>query len=165
MNNFVALDEMTGVSTRKHFLGRLQEETQRATEFGTDIAVVMLSNDRLEEQVGRHGKDALDIVLQSIGRMIKTSVRPYDVVGRIDVNRFSVVLVHTNANEATLWAEKIRKNVASNIINIDNRSFTVTISVGVAGPSADMTDLGLLEKADRVLKKAIEAGGNLVRVF
>jgi diguanylate cyclase (GGDEF)-like protein len=165
MKNFVALDEMTGVSTRKHFLERLQEETQRATEFGSDIAVVKLSIDRLEEQVGRHGKDALDIVLQSIGRMIKTSVRPYDVVGRFDANRFSVVLVHTNANEATLWAEKIRKNVASNIINIDNRSFTVTMSVGVAGPSADMTDLGLLERADRVLQKAVEAGGNLVRVY
>jgi diguanylate cyclase (GGDEF)-like protein len=165
MNNFVALDETTGVSTRRHFLERLQEEVQRATDFNNDLAVVMISVDRLEEQTSRHGKDALDVVLQSIGQMIKSSMRQYDVVGRFDVNRFGVVLVQTNANEATLWAEKIRKNVASNIINIDNKSFTVTISVGVAGPSAEMTDLGLLENAERVLKKAVEAGGNLVRVY
>jgi hypothetical protein len=35
----------------------------------------------------------------------------------------------------------------------------------VSGATGEMNDLELLENADRVLKKAIEAGGNIVRVF
>ena len=165
MNNYVSLDEATGVSTRKHFLERLQEEVLRSNDFGTDLSMVMVSIDGMEEHVTRHGKDAFDVALQSVGRMIKTSVRGYDVVGRFDFNRFVVALVNTTANEAALWAEKIRKNVASNIINIDNKSFSVTVSIGVAGAAADISDLELLEHADRVLKKAVESGGNLVRVY
>jgi GGDEF domain-containing protein len=41
----------------------------------------------------------------------------------------------------------------------------VTISVGVSGASSELSDMVLLENADRVLKKAVEAGGNIVRVF
>ncbi len=165
LTNVVSLDEVTGVSTRKHFLERLHEEAQRATDFGFDIAVVLVSVDRMDEHTLRHGKEAMDVVLQSIGQMIKASIRHYDVVGRFDTNRFGAVLVQTNANEATLWAEKVRKNIASNILNIDNKSFTVTVSIGVAGPSGNFTDVSLLENAEKVLKKAVEAGGNLVRVY
>ncbi len=165
MNNYVTLDGATGVSTRKHFFERLQEEVQRANDFGTDLALVMVSIDRMDEQIARHGKEAFDVVLQSIGRMMRNAVRGYDVVGRYDLNQFAVALVNTTANEASLWAEKIRKNVASNIINVENKSFTATVSIGVAGATADMSDLELLEHAERVLGKAVETGGNLVRVY
>jgi diguanylate cyclase (GGDEF)-like protein len=165
MNNFVSLDETTGVLTRKHFMERLQEEVQRANDFSTDMALAMISIDRMDDQIGRHGREAFDFVLQNISQMVKASIRAYDVVGRYDFNCFIVLLVNTTSNEASLWAEKIRKNVASNIINIDVRSFSVTISIGVAGAIEEVSDIELLENASRVLHKAVEAGGNVVRVY
>jgi diguanylate cyclase (GGDEF)-like protein len=164
-NNFVVLDEATGAVTQKYFLGRVQEEVQRANDFSAEISIVMISIDNVQEYVNRYGKEGFEFVLQNVSRIIKSSIRPYDLVGRFDHNRFAVMLVNTTPNEASLWAEKIRKNVASNIINLDQRSFSVTISVGVSGATGEMNDLELLENADRVLKKAIEAGGNIVRVF
>jgi len=163
--NFVATDEVTGVATRRHFLDRVQEEVQRSSDFGSELAVVMIAIDNVQELAARHGTDSVDAVLQTIGRLIKASVRPYDVVGRIDVNRFGILLVRTTTNEASLWSEKLRKNVASHIVNVDGKSFSVTISVGVSGAATEVTDMVLLENADRVLKKAVEAGGNIVRVF
>jgi diguanylate cyclase (GGDEF)-like protein len=165
MNNYVSLDETTGVSTRKNFVGRLLEEVQRANDFSNDLSLVMISIDRMDEHISRYGREASDFILQNVGRLVKTSVRTYDVVGRFDFNCFVVLLLNTTSNEASLWAEKIRKNVASNIINIDNKSFSVTISLGVAGAVQDASDVELLENADRVLHKAIEAGGNIVRVY
>ena len=165
MTNYVSLDETTGVATRKSFMGRLQEEVQRANDFSNDLSVVMISIDRMDEHVARYGKDAFDFILQNVSRMVKVSIRPYDVVGRFDFNCFVVLLVHTTSNEASLWAEKIRKNVASNILNIENKSFSITISVGVAGALEEASDVDLLENADRVLHKAIEAGGNIIRVY
>ena len=165
MNNYVSLDETTGVATRKSFMGRLQEEVQRANDFSSELSLVMISIDRMDEHIARYGKDAFDFILQNVSRMVKVSIRPYDIVGRFDFNCFVILLVHTTSNEASLWAEKIRKNVASNIINIENKSFSITISVGVAGALDEASDVDLLENTDRVLRKAIEAGGNIVRVY
>jgi diguanylate cyclase (GGDEF)-like protein len=164
-NEYVTLDETTGVANNKYFMGRVQEEVQRANDFGNEISIVMISIDSISEHLNRIGKEGCDFVLQNIGRMIRNSIRSYDLVGRFDFNRFAVLLVNTTPNEASLWAEKLRKNVASNIINVENRSFSVTVSIGISGAFNETSDMELLEKADRVLKKAIEAGGNIVRVF
>ncbi|MBM4160200.1 MAG: diguanylate cyclase [Ignavibacteria bacterium] len=165
VNNYVLMDETTGVATRRYFISRVQEEVQRANDFGTDLTVVMLSIDSMNEHMQRYGKEGFDFVLQNVGRMIKSSIRSYDLVGRYDFNRFAVLLVSTPANEANLWAEKLRKNIASNIINVDQKSFSVTASIGVCGAVSQTSDIELLENASQTLKKAVEAGGNVVRVF
>jgi len=164
-NNFVSLDETTSVGTRKAFLERLQEEVQRANDFTTELSLVMLSIDRMNDHIERQGKESFDFVLQNVGRIIRTSIRPYDFVGRFDFNCFMVILINTTSNEASLWAEKIRKNIASNIINIDNKSFSVTCSIGVVGMTPEGGDVELLENVNRVLSRAVEAGGNVVRVY
>ena len=165
VNNFVLMDETTGVATRSYFVGRVQEEVHRANDFGTELTLVMLSIDSMNEHLHRYGKEGFDFVLQNIGRMIKSSVRPYDLVGRYDFNRFAVLLVSTPTKEANLWSEKLRKNIASNIINVDQKSFSVTVSIGVCGAVSQTSDIELLENASQTLKKAVEAGGNIVRVF
>lgn len=165
VNNYVLMDETTGVSTRKYFMERVQEEVQRANDFGTELSVVMISVDSINEHMNRYGKEGFDFVLQNVGHMIKSCIRPYDLVGRFDFNRFGVLLVSTTANEANLWAEKLRKNIASNVINIEQKSFSVTVSVGVCGSVSNTSDIELIENASQVLKKAVEAGGNIVRVF
>lgn len=165
VNNYVLMDETTGVATRSYFVSRVQEEVHRANDFGIDLTLVMLSIDSMNEHLHRYGKEGFDFVLQNIGRMIKSSVRPYDLVGRYDFNRFAVLLVSTPAKEANLWAEKLRKNIASNIINVDQKSFSVTVSIGVCGAVSQTSDIELLENASQTLKKAVEAGGNIVRVY
>jgi diguanylate cyclase (GGDEF)-like protein len=165
VDNYVLLDETTGVANRRYFIERLHEEVHRAKDYGTDITVVMLSIDNVDEQVNRYGKDGFDFILQNVGRMVKSFVRPYDLVGRFDFNRFAVLLINTTSNEAYLWAEKVRKNIASNVINIDQRSFSVTVSAGVCSAVDNRTDVELMENANHVLGKAIDAGGNMVRVY
>ncbi len=165
VNNYISLDETTGVAARKYFMGRMQEEVQRASDFATDLALVMVSIDTMSDLLNRYGKEGFDFALQNVGRMVRSFVRPYDIVGRYDFNQFAVLLVHTTSNEAYLWSEKLRKNIASNIINIEQRSFSVTVSIGVCGSMSDMSDVELLGNTNQVLRKAVEAGGNIVRVF
>jgi diguanylate cyclase (GGDEF)-like protein len=165
VNNYVLLDETTGVATRKFFMERLHEEVQRAKDFDSPVTLVMTSVDGINDQLNRFGKEGFDFVLQNVGRMVKSSIRHYDLVGRFDFNRFAVLLVNTAPSEAYLWAEKVRRNIASNVINIEEKSFSVTVSVGVCGGVEEASDVELMENANKVLTKAIEAGGNMVRVF
>ncbi|HWP82281.1 MAG TPA: sensor domain-containing diguanylate cyclase [Bacteroidota bacterium] len=165
VSNYVLMDETTGVAARKFFLVRLQEEVQRATDFDQDMALALISVDTMTEHLNRYGKEGFDFILQNVGRMIKSSIRQYDLIGRYDFNKFAVLLINTTANEAYLWAEKLRKNIASNIINLEQKSFSVTVSAGVCGLTGGTSDMDLLDHANQVLKRAVEAGGNVVRVF
>jgi PleD family two-component response regulator len=72
MNNYVSLDETTGVSTRKNFMGRLLEEVQRANDFSNDLSLVMISIDRMDDHIARYGREAFDFILQNVGRMVKS---------------------------------------------------------------------------------------------
>ncbi|MCX7984551.1 MAG: diguanylate cyclase [Bacteroidetes bacterium] len=164
-NKYLALDETTGVATRKAFLERLHEEVQRANDFGTELSLVMVAVDNMDEHINRHGYEAFEVVLQTVSRIVKNAVRPYDVVGRFDYNCFVILLISTTLNEASLWAEKIKKNVASSIVNIATKNFSVTVSVGIAGAYENLSDVDLLENATRALTKAQGAGGNVIRVF
>jgi len=165
VNNYVLMDETTGVATRKYFMERLHQETQRGKDYENEVTVVMFSIDGVQDQLARLGKDGFDFVLRNVGRLVKSFIRSYDLIGRFDFNRFAVLLVNTSSNEAYIWAEKVRKNIASNVINLDQRSFSVTVSIGVCGTLSELSDMELIENAGHVLSKAIEAGGNMVRVY
>ena len=76
-----------------------------------------------------------------------------------------VLLANMTASDAYLWAEKLRKQIASHVIDYGQKTFSVTVSLGVCGLSERMTARDLLTGATQVYNKAVESGGNAVRVF
>jgi PleD family two-component response regulator len=76
-----------------------------------------------------------------------------------------VLLINMPASDAYLWAEKIRKMIASHVIMIGANTLSVTVSAGVCGLTAGMHVDELMAGTTQVLGKAIEHGGNLVRIF
>jgi diguanylate cyclase (GGDEF)-like protein len=165
VKDFVIVDHLTGSFTKKHFLKEIEEEVQRAEDFGTELALVSIAVDNKEEQINRYGKDGFDTIVSTVAKIIRSNIRTYDVVGRQDVERMGILLVNTAASDAYVWAEKIRKQIASHIITLGGRSFSVTVSAGVCGLNEGMHKDELLSGTSQVLFKAMENGGNLVRVF
>jgi diguanylate cyclase (GGDEF)-like protein len=161
----VAVDALTGVWTRRHFLTMLEQEILRADEHGAELAAVTVAADGLAGQEARYGRDGRDIIIREIATLARSQCRPYDLVGRIEDDRLAVVLVGTPASDAYLWAEKLRKQIASHVMSVGTRSFSVTVSVGVCGLNDGMSTDDLLSGTRHVLDKAIEHGGNLVRVY
>jgi len=161
----VIVDELTGLHTKKYLLQKTEEEIQRADDFGTDLSLVLFSIDSRDELADRYGGEGFNYVLYTVGRMVQRSIRPYDVLGRFDTSRFGALLVNTAANDAYLWAEKIRKAIASTVVTFQDKSFSVTVSVGVCGAVEGTSKDDLVANALHVLNKGAESGGNLVRVF
>jgi diguanylate cyclase (GGDEF)-like protein len=165
VKDFVIVDQLTGSFNKKHFMKKLEEEIQRAEDFGQELALVSLVIDNNQELVNRHGDEGFDSILNQIARIVRANIRSYDVVGRQDADGMGVLLINTTASEAYLWAEKVRKQIASHIITICGRSFSVTLSAGVCGLSEGMHKDEMIAGTTRVLSQAIEDGGNLVRVL
>lgn len=165
VKDFVIVDQLTGSLTKKHFLKKLDEEVHRAEDFGQELALVSVVVDNSQELSSRHGHEGFDSIMNQIARIIRSNVRTYDIMGRLETDGMGVLLINTTASEAYLWAEKIRKQIASHILTLDTKSFSVTVSAGVCGLGEGMQKDELLAGTARLLSKAIEDGGNLVRVL
>ena len=165
IKEYVIVDDVTGAYAKKFFLQRIDEELQRADDTGSELSLLLVTVDHSTELAQRFSQEGFDRIMGALAKAVRSSVRKYDIVGRIDYNRFGVALLNTTANEAYLWAEKIRKNVAAHVITLDEKSFSITISVGVSGALEGMKKEELIANTVTVLHKASEAGGNSVRVF
>ncbi len=162
---YVIIDDSTGLYSKRFFLQRLHEELQRGDDLSTLLTLVLISIDRSREIVQRYGADGFERMMIILSRAIRQGVRSYDLVGRVDADRFAVALVDTNANDAYLWAEKLRKNIAAHVINLEGRTFSVTMSVGLCAAVEGIRKDDLMANAVTVLNRSSEAGGNGVRVF
>ncbi len=158
------VDALTGALNKKHFQRRLEEEVQRAADFGTDLALVSVAVDALDDHSQRYGATGADAILASIAHTLRSNIRPYDAIGRQEDNRLGVLLVQTTSGDAYLWAEKLRKQIAGLVITAGSRSLSVTVSMGIGGLMEGMKMEELASDTDKVLTKAMEHGGNLVRV-
>lgn len=165
IDEYVIIDELTGVYSKKFWMEKFNDELVRAEDFGEDLSLLLIRVDKSQDLMERYGQAGLNQLLVTLSRIIRTSVRPYDLVGRLDQNSFGVILVKTPANEAYLWAEKIRKIITSMVINIEDKSFSVTVSIGLSGAMEGSTQQELMKNANLVLQKAIDSGGNTVRVY
>ena len=161
---FVSIDQTTGSMTRKHFIKKLEEEVSRAEDFGTEMAFVSVAVDSMQEQCRRYGKEAGNVILSQVAWLVRSHLRPYDLLGLVREDALGVVLVNTPASDAYLWAESLRKKVAGHVIVVAQKSFSVTVSAGVCGLTEGMTAEQLMAGTSQVLDLAIEKGGNLVRV-
>jgi diguanylate cyclase (GGDEF)-like protein len=158
-------DPDTGVGTRKYFLQRLTEEVERSTDSGDDLSVILVALSPLNELRVRFGDEGADAAMQSVAAVLRSGVRTYDVVARYDDGTFGMLLSDTAANEAFLWSEKIRSKIAGNVIVTEDKNFSVTVTMSICGVTDELSARDCLTHAEKVMRQAQAAGGNMVRVY
>jgi len=165
IKEFVIIDESTGTASKKYFLQRLSEELHRADDDGSDVSLLLFSISSLNDIAARYGKAGSEAAVARVASILRSSIRTYDIIGRFDQSIFGVMLVKTTSNDAYLWAEKLRSAIASSIVTFEQKTFSVTVTVGICGAAEGMDSNECVSNALQVLEKAKGAGGNIVRVF
>lgn len=165
VDKYVIADDATGLLKRNYFEQQLKNEIRRADDFGNDLTYLLFSIDNMQQLIDRFGKEGLDSAIYAFSQFLKNAVRQYDMIGRLDYNKFGVVLMNTTANEGYLWAEKIRKNFASQVLSLNNKTTSITISSGVCGLTESMQFAELTQHVSAALQKALEQNGNTVKVY
>lgn len=159
------IDERTGVYNKRFLLSRLDEDVTRAQDFKQDVSLVLFGIDDFVGSGEKPPRDKIDSILTSVVRTLQQHVRTYDVVGRYDQDRLGVVLIGRSDDDAYLWTEKVRKEVASTILMLGSRKMSVTASAGICGLRGHMTHVDLVNGALQALQRAQEIGGNTVMIF
>lgn len=161
----LVFDEETGVYNTTFFMGGLDREIDRARDFKTPLSFALI---RVETPNGFAVDQRGEIVhasLTEVGSFLARKLRPYDLVGRFDDDTFSVALIGRSDQEAYLWAERLRKEVAGHIIPLGPRTFSVTVSAGVCNATGASDTAQTINGARQALEKAGRDGGNAVVIY
>jgi diguanylate cyclase (GGDEF)-like protein len=163
-SNMAITDGLTGLLNHRRSQEVLREEFRRATRYCRPLSVLMLDVDGFKEFNDTYGHPQGDQVLAHIARLLRTSVRSVDHVGRYGGEEFIIILPETTRENAFALAERIRATVALEWFPAGNGEFVQkTVSIGVSAYPDDAVDpADLIQLADEALYRAKRSGKNRV---
>lgn len=157
-------DALTGLYNRRYLFSAGLRLYKRWLQDKTRLAVLMIDVDHFKRINDEYGHQVGDQVLERVAQAIRQQCRPYDLVVRYGGEEFLVMLATSAVGAGANTAQRIRQNIADNLIKLDGRNLRVTVSVGVV----EADDLGefdsTVRKADDALYEAKHAGRNRVAV-
>ncbi len=160
------LDTMTGLLNRGAWEEAHAAEHERTIRCRAPYAIIMLDLDHFKLLNDSQGHQAGDEVLQAVADAVSSTCRRTDFVGRYGGEEFVILLPDTPLADAAGLAERIRLAIfdlklphhASHVAN------RVTASLGVAAAARGDTAEAVVERADRALYDAKDAGRNCVHI-
>jgi diguanylate cyclase (GGDEF)-like protein/PAS domain S-box-containing protein len=160
-------DPLTGLFNRRVFLERLEEETERLNRSETHCAtLLMLDLDFFKQVNDNYGHATGDKVLCCFANVLTTTLRSIDLAARLGGEEFAILLPSTTSKGALIIAERLRLNVANNLVEHRNYRVKFTVSIGIASLSKKDSDYeNVLHRADAALYTAKDKGRNQSCLF
>jgi diguanylate cyclase (GGDEF)-like protein/PAS domain S-box-containing protein len=152
-------DMLTGVYNRRYLIEQLEQTWEQCQNNRWPMSVFMLDVDRFKLLNDNHGHAVGDRVLRDVAAVLKSSVSLSGMVARYGGEEFCAVLPNLNAQQATVIAETVRKNIESQL----ELPYHVTASLGVSCSQFGASNYQeMLEQADQSLYSAKHGGRNAV---
>lgn len=157
------IDPLTRIWNRPAVLRLLDHEVSHASETASSVGVLLVDVDNFRSVNERLGADGGDAALREIVKRIRSSVRPYDSVGRYGGKKFIVVLPGTDVSTAYTAAERIRMSVLTDAVT---PYVPVSVSIGVAAFDTPPEGSGerIIRSAEMALQSAKENGRNRAEI-
>lgn len=152
--NLVNRDRLTDVATRDYFFDRMEAEPQ---SYGVSL---MIDIDHFKSVNDTYGHLVGDEVIRRVAAILRRAVRQEDIVCRFGGEEFIVFLAKYHSEQGVEAAERIRKTIEAEVIDLNEKSISVTVSIG--GSMKDrVTDINRAIKiSDDALYQAKAAGRN-----
>ncbi len=156
-------DGLTGLYNHVYFKNRLAEELNRAHRKSKTCSLLMLDLDKLKQINDTFGHPVGDAAIRQVATMLKTLLRSGDTAARYGGEEFAVILPETPLAEATMIADRLRRNINRNPVPGLGH---ISTSIGVASfPSQATSGEELIDRADKALYVAKRGGRNRVCVW
>lgn len=151
LRDFAYTDELTKVNNRRRFLELAQVELKRARRFSHPLSIGMIDLDQLKEINDKWGHGAGDEVIAGVAQIALNTVRDVDIFGRYGGDEFVMLLVETNIQGALIAAERVRTRIREHQFCAGEKSFSTSVSIGLASLSVGESLSDVLERADKAL--------------
>lgn len=143
-------DPGTGLFTRHYLIEQLQEALDEPLKGGLRGLAIIRPDafGRVVESVGSLGSEH---VIEGIAEILKGHVLPNDVYGRFGGTLFAVLLARGNVRDLRAWGESFCRKVSGRLFEIDDKSLSMSCTVGVATVEEPTGPL------DEIMSRAVDA--------
>jgi diguanylate cyclase (GGDEF)-like protein len=158
------IDALTGVHNKRFLLDFLDRELARSARHRRPLSMGMLDIDHFKTINDQMGHLAGDYALRELAVIVKEAIRREELLARYGGEEFAIVWPETNRDGAVQIAERLRGLVEEQTFGFEGKTFTLTISMGVATTEGEpsLTPTDLIRRADEKLYVAKQAGRNRV---
>ncbi len=164
LRQIASSDHLSGALSRRAFMAQAIAEAERARRYDRPLSLAVLDIDFFKKVNDTYGHAAGDVAIKRIAEAAMAAVRGSDAVGRIGGEEFALLMPETTADNARLFAERLRATIEGLDIDAPPK-IRVTVSIGVAQFDGDAEKIeATLARADRALYAAKHAGRNRVAV-
>lgn len=160
------IDEVTGAGNERMLIAELDANLEEAStrNGGICLAMVKLNNlDQIEDEAGEASKNE---ILLSIFRRLRRTVRPTDIITRLDNDIFGIVMNHTQIGSFKMNAlDRIMAAINQRPFKTENKDYKISSSIGVHyydGSDEVISTTEMLELTQKNLIKAIAEGDNSI---
>jgi len=151
-------DPLTALPNKRLLDIELERNSVLARRCGRPFSCLMLDIDHFKKFNDRYGHVAGDRLLQTVSKVMRTSLRESDFVARYGGEEFCVILPETGADKAAV--------VAGKLCSVIREKTEVTVSLGVAAFDPGMASAAeMVVAADKALYRAKELGRDRVELF
>ena len=164
LSELVSTDALTGLFNFRHFKTVLQAEMDRSKRSGIPTSLVMVDADHFKAINDTYGHEKGNLALKSLADILSNEVRTTDIVCRYGGEEFAMVFPETHLNLAVKVADRIRKQISSEPVVINDDEIKVTVSMGASVymkfSVLDFNDF--VASVDKYLYEAKQSGRNCI---
>lgn len=158
-NKFSFMDEATGLLSIDFFYKRIVEEMERSDRYNDPLSMIILALDNFKTHILDYS--VKEDVIKEMVKIANNVIRKYDILARIDSEKFILLMPKTNINGAIVVAEKIHKALNDNTHPIVGK---FTASFGVSERIKVESLKQWQERLNKLVYNAQEKGGNFIKV-
>ena len=155
-------DPLTKVWNRYRIEEAINAELVAAKRYAAAFALLLFDVDNFKQINDAHGHSVGDDVLVALARLVESSLRGCDHLGRWGGEEFIVLATHSDVDAAIGLAERLRSLVAE--LRIAGLEQTITVSIGVAVWQPGDSCKTIISRADDAMYRAKHGGRNRVEM-
>ena len=164
LSELVSTDALTGLFNFRHFKTVLQAEMDRSKRSGIPTSLVMVDADHFKAINDTHGHEVGNQALRHLADILRGEVRTTDIVCRYGGEEFAMIFPETHLNLAVKVADRIREEVATSPLRIQEKEINLTVSMGASvymkTSVLDIDDF--IDSVDKYLYEAKQSGRNCI---
>ncbi len=157
-------DPLTGLHNRRKMIEVMESEFVRTERTEQPFCIVMCDIDHFKKFNDSHGHDCGDYVLVEISKLIRSTIRKQDFVGRWGGEEFLILYPETSLEGGKTVTEKVRSVIENTVFLYKGTALKITMTFGIAIHSKHKSIDDVINTADDALYEGKKQGRNRVIV-
>jgi two-component system, cell cycle response regulator len=160
------IDPLTGLVNRAGFQERAARLLISTARQGAELAVVYIELKKLEVLFKQKGRQIAEKVLTHLSRMISAGVREEDIVARVGLSRFALIMPGLNQDAAAEIVRRMLAAVRQSVYRLGDTQFSITASAALVSRRVMPSDRPetILALAEEQLLCTVRAGGDRLTI-